>query len=82
MSTQKEQQVQEMTNKIANFIFLIWLRGIALMMYKEKIHELAQDEKNLLAKSIYETMQHNMDLVAQLNRALLVKISTVYYNFG
>ena len=44
MST-KEQQVQEMTNKIANFIF-IWQR-YCLMMYKKKIHELARMKKIL-----------------------------------
>ena len=65
MST-KEQQVQEMTNKIANFIS--YMAKVLPDDVQEKIHELAQDEKNPMAKSIYETMQHNMDLAAQLNR--------------
>ena len=65
MST-KEQQVQEMTDKIANFIS--YMAKVLPDDVQEKIHELAQDEKNPMAKSIYETMQHNMDLAAQLNR--------------
>ena len=65
MST-KEQQVQEMTNKIASFIS--YMAKVLPDDVQEKIHELAQDEKNPMAKSIYETMQHNMDLAAQLNR--------------
>ena len=65
MST-KEQQVQEMTNKIANFIS--YMAKVLPDDVQEKIHELARDEKNPMAKSIYETMQQNMDLAAQLDR--------------
>ena len=42
MST-KEQQVQEMTNKIANFIS--YMAKVLPDDVQEKIHELAQDEK-------------------------------------
>ena len=44
MST-KEQQVQEMTNKIANFIS--YMAKVLPDDVQEKIHELAQDEKIL-----------------------------------
>ena len=46
MST-KEQQVQEMTNKIANFIS--YMAKVLPDDVQEKIHELAQDEKNPMA---------------------------------
>ena len=38
------------------------------MMYKKKFMNWRRMKKNPMAKSIYETMQHNMDLAAQLNR--------------
>ncbi len=45
----------------------MWLKS-CLMMWKLKIKELAADEKNPLAKTIYETMHKNMDLAYELNR--------------
>ena len=65
MST-KEQQVQEMTDKIANFIS--YMAKVLPDDVQEKIHELAQDEKNPLAKTIYETMKKNQELAYDLNR--------------
>ena len=65
MST-KEQQVQEMTRVIAKFI-----AHIAKKLpddVEEKIKELAADEKNPLAKTIYETMKTNQELAFELDR--------------
>ena len=53
MST-KEQQVQEMTNVIAKFI--AYMAKKLPDDVEAKIKELAADEKNPLAKTIYETM--------------------------
>ena len=65
MST-KEQQVQEMTNVIAKFIAYVAKKLPDDV--EAKIKELAADEKNPLAKTIYETMHKNMDLAYELNR--------------
>ncbi|MFQ9506086.1 MAG: fumarate hydratase [Veillonella sp.] len=65
MST-KEQQVQEMTNVIAKFI--AYMAKKLPDDVEAKIKELAADEKNPLAKTIYETMHKNMDLAYELNR--------------
>ena len=53
MST-KEQQVQEMTNVIAKFI--AYMAKKLPDDVEAKIKELAADQKNPLAKTIYETM--------------------------
>lgn len=65
MST-KEQQVQEMTNVIAKFIAYVAKKLPDDV--EAKIKELAADEKNPLAKTIYETMHKNMDLIANYFR--------------
>ena len=65
MST-KEQQVQEMTNVIAKFIAYVAKKLPDDV--EAKIKELAADEKNPLAKTIYETMKKNQELAFDLNR--------------
>ena len=50
MST-KEQQVQEMTNKIANFIS--YMAKVLPDDVQEKIHELAQDEKKSYGQNLF-----------------------------
>ena len=61
MST-KEQQVQEMTNVIAKFIAYVAKKLPDDV--EAKIKELAADEKNPLAKTIYE---RNISLEEYLN---------------
>ena len=62
----KQQQVQEMTNTIASFVG--YMAKVLPDDVANKIHELAQDEKNPLAKTIYETMKENMRLAKELSR--------------
>lgn len=63
---EKEKQVREMTRVIAEFI-----AHIAKKLpddVEAKIAELAGEEKNTLAKTIYETMKKNQELAFALNR--------------
>lgn len=62
----KQQQVQKMTETIANFVG--YMSKVLPDDVAHKIHELAQDEKNPLAKTIYETMKENMRLAKELSR--------------
>ena len=58
---------------------LIWQKKLPDDV-EAKIKELAADEKNPLAKTIYETMHKNMDLAYELNRPSCQ--DTGYYNSG
>lgn len=62
----KEAQVERLTNVISQFV-----GHVAKVLpddVQAKIRELAADEKNPLAKTIYETMKENMRLAKELSR--------------
>ena len=63
---EKEKQVQIMTQQIADFVS--YMARVLPDDVEAKIKELAADEKNPLAKTIYETMKTNMQLAAELKR--------------
>lgn len=63
---EKEQQVKRMTDIVADFVGYV-ARKLPDDV-EAKIAELAADEKNPLAKTIYETMKTNQDLAMELER--------------
>lgn len=63
---EKERQMQEMTRVMADFVSYI-ARKLPDDV-ETKLQELAADEKNPLAKTIYETMKTNQDLAMDLKR--------------
>ncbi len=63
---EKERQMQEMTRVIADFVSYI-ARKLPDDV-EAKLAELAADEKNPLAKTIYDTMKTNQDLAMDLKR--------------
>lgn len=62
----KQEQVKQMTTIIADFVG--HMAKVLPDDVQAKIKELAADEKNPLAKTIYETMKTNMKLAKELSR--------------
>lgn len=62
----KKQQSQEMTQILANFVG--YFSKVLPDDVEAKLKELAADEKNPLAKTIYDTMHKNMELAKELSR--------------
>ena len=74
MST-KEQQVQEMTNVIAKFIAYVAKKLPDDV--EAKIKELAADEKNPLAKTIYETIEKESGIGLRFKSSILPRYRCV-----